>query len=121
MIRKIFCALVLSCPVVAQAQPFDPPARGVVVQSLTIQGTVTSTTGAVGVYGPVTVTIDAVNINSSTVDKPAAPAGTMRTLTVSATSTSGASMSAPLPTAPGITFTPVVGQPLGTFKWTFVY
>jgi hypothetical protein len=45
----------------------------------------------------------------------------LRTLTVTATSSAGAALSAPLLTASGITFTPVAGQPSGTFKWTFTY
>lgn len=89
--------------------------------TVTIQGTVNGANGAVGVYGPVAVTLSTVTVTSSTVDKPSAPAGTLRTLTVTATSSSGAALTAPLPTAPGVTFTPVAGQPAGTFKWTFMY
>lgn len=90
-------------------------------QSVTIQGTVNDANGAVGSFGPITVTIDSVTITSASVDKPVAPAGTLRTLTVTATSSSGSALSAPLPTATGITFTAVTGQPAGTFKWTFTY
>lgn len=89
--------------------------------TLTIQGTINDASGATATYGPITITIDSVSITSASVDKPVAPAGTLRTLTVVATSSAGASLACPLPTATGITFTAVSGQPAGTCKWTFTY
>lgn len=97
--------------------------------SVTIKGTVTAPDGVVGTFGPITAPVTVVpppvqsevTITSSVVDKPVAPAGTMRLLTVVASSSSGAALSAPEPVSPGITFTPVAGQPAGTFKWSFVY
>lgn len=90
-------------------------------QSVTIQGTINDANGATATFGPVTVTIDSVTITSASVDKPVAPAGTLRTLTVVATSSSGAAITCGTPTATGITFTAVAGQPAGTCKWTFTY
>lgn len=90
-------------------------------QSVTIQGTVTDAAGASSPFGPITIAIDSISITSASVDKPTAPVGTLRTLTITATSSGGSALSAPLPTAPGIAFTPVAGQPAGTFKWTFTY
>lgn len=98
--------------------------------TVTIQGTVNSANGSIeGTFGPVTLPVtvtpppvqSTVTITSQTVDKPDAPAGTSRILTVIATSSTGAALAAPLPIAPGITFMPVTGQPSGTFKWAFVY
>jgi len=104
--------------VVAASLAFIYP---VAAQSITIQGTVNDANGATATFGPVTVTIDAVTITSASVSPQVAPAGTLRTLTVVATSSAGAVLSAPLPTGTGLTFTAVTGQPAGTFKWTFTY
>lgn len=107
------------------AQPFNSAQE----TTITIQGTVSSANGAIGTFGPVTLPVTVippptpsmVTITSQAVDKPDAPAGTSRILTVTATSSTGAALSAPLPAASGITFTPIAGQPAGTFKWSFVY
>lgn len=88
---------------------------------ITITGTVTDPNGSAPFS--ITVTTDQVAITSAAVVPSVAAAGTTRTLTVVATSSGGLALSAPLPTcgACGITFTPVSGQPAGTFAWTFVY
>lgn len=109
MKKLILAALLISSATVAEAQ------------SVTIQGTINDANGATATFGPVTVTIDSVTITSASVDKAVAPAGTLRTLTVVASSSSGAAITCGTPTATGITFTAVSGQPAGTCKWTFTY
>lgn len=88
---------------------------------ITITGTVTDPNGSAPFS--ITVTTDQVAITSAAVVPSVAAAGTTRTLTVVATSSGGLALSAPSPAcgACGITFTPVSGQPAGTFAWTFVY
>jgi hypothetical protein len=64
---------------------------------------------------------DVITIVSATVSPDPAPAGTMRTLTVVATSSLGLPLTATILVIPnGPVFTPVGGQPAGTFVWTFV-
>jgi hypothetical protein len=84
--------------------------------TITITGTVTDSAGATGNYS-VVVTLDSFTL-SATVTPASAPAGTMRTLTVTPTDGTPPFTYA-TPTAPGIiTFTPVSGQ---SNQWTFVY
>jgi hypothetical protein len=65
---------------------------------------------------------DVITIVSATVSPDPAPAGTMRTFTVVATSSLGLPLTASVLVAPGSpVFTPVTGQPPGTFAWTFTY
>ena len=87
--------------------------------TVTISGTVTDATGASGNYS-VVVTLDSVTATAS-VNPATAPAGTTRTLTVNATSATGSALTFATPTGPGLTFTPVGGQPAGQAQWTFVY
>ena len=87
--------------------------------TVTITGTVTDPNGSAPFS--VTVTTDLVSITSATVAPSTAPAGTPRTLTVVGTSSAGLPLSATLNPVSGVTFTPVSGQPAGTFVWTFVY
>lgn len=82
---------------------------------INIVGTVTDDAGATGNFS-VSVTMDLVDATATVVPQ-IAPAGTKRTLTVTPNGgvppyTYGA------PVAPGITFTPVSGQPN---VWTFTY
>jgi hypothetical protein len=88
---------------------------------ITITGTVTDPNGSAPFS--ITVTTDQVSVTSAAVVPAVAPPGTMRTLTVVATSSAGLPLAAATPTcgACGVTFTPVAGQPAGTFVWTFVY
>ena len=90
------------------------------MSTITLQVSITDAIGAVGV-ATATAQIDTVTIVSSTVTPQNAPAGTQRTWTVVAQSSSGAALTAGTPTAnrPGPVFTPVSGQPPGTFAWTF--
>jgi hypothetical protein len=83
--------------------------------TLTITGTVTD---AAGVAVPFTATavLDSFTV-AATVTPQNAPAGTTRTLTVTATGGT-APFTFGTPVATGITFTPVSGQP---GQWTFVY
>lgn len=66
--------------------------------------------------------VDVITIVSAVVNPDPAPAGTMRTLTVVATSSLGLPLTAMILAVPGgVVFTPVSGQPAGTFVWTFVF
>lgn len=124
IITSLLALLMLAGHAVAQQ-------RDAAQLTVTIQGTVNSANGSIeGTFGPVTLPVtvtipppvqSVVTITSQTVDRPDAPAGTSRVLTVTATSSTGAALSAPLPAAPGIAFTPMAGQPAGMFKWSFVY
>jgi hypothetical protein len=87
--------------------------------NVTITGTVTDPNGSAPFS--VTVTTDAVSIVSAAVTPAVAPAGTTRTLTVVGSSSAGLALSATVNAVTGVTFTPVPGQPAGTFAWTFVY
>jgi hypothetical protein len=87
--------------------------------TVTITGTVTDPNGSAPFS--VTVTTDAVSIISAFVSPAVAPAGTARTLTVIAGSSAGLALTGSVNAVTGITFTPVPGQPAGTFVWTFVY
>jgi len=89
------------------------------MSTITITGTVSDGQGSAPFS--VTVQTDAVNIQSATVTPAVAVAGTTRTLTVVASSSGGLPLTASLAAVAGITFTPVPGQPAGTFVWTFVY
>ena len=85
------------------------------MSTLTITGTGTDSNGVVANY-TVVVTSDSFAL-TAVVTPQAAPPGTMRNLTV--TPIGGvAPFTYSLPTASGITFTPVSGQPN---QWTFVY
>jgi hypothetical protein len=88
---------------------------------ITITGTVSDPNGSAPFS--ITVTTDQVSITSAAVIPAVAAPGTMRTMTVVAVSSAGLPLTAAVPTcgACGITFTPVAGQPAGTFVWTFVY
>jgi hypothetical protein len=87
--------------------------------TVTITGTVTDPNGSAPFS--LTVTTDAVSVVSATVTPAVAPAGTTRTLTVVGNSSAGLALTATVNAVAGITFTPVSGQPAGTFVWTFVY
>ncbi len=83
--------------------------------TITITGTVTDNAGATGNYS-VVVTLDSFTL-VAVVTPANAPAGTTLNLTV--TPSGGTSpFTFGTPTAPGITFTPVAGQP---GQWTFVF
>jgi hypothetical protein len=93
-----------------------------VVATLNITGAVTDTDGNTA---PFTATAnqsgtDLVTISSVNVSPDPAVAGTLRTLTVVAVSSLGETLTATV-SATGVTFTPVTGQPAGTFVWTFTY
>jgi hypothetical protein len=88
--------------------------------TITITGTVTDSSGGSAPFS-VTVTTDAVSIVSAAVTPAVAPIGTTRTLTVVGSSSAGLALSASVNAVTGVTFTPVSGQPAGTFAWTFVY
>lgn len=87
--------------------------------TITITGTVKDPNGSAPFS--VTVTTDAVSITSAAIVPAVAAAGTTRTLTVVATSSAGLALTGTINPVTGITFTPVTGQPAGTFAWTFVY
>jgi hypothetical protein len=87
--------------------------------TVTITGTVTDSVGAVGAYS-VVVTLDSVTASAS-VSPATAPAGTTRTLTVTAASSTGAALTFATPVGTGLVFTPVAGQPAGQAQWTFIY
>lgn len=89
------------------------------MSTITITGTVSDGQGSAPFS--VTVQTDAVLIQSATVIPAVAVAGTTRTLTVIASSSGNLPLTASLAPVSGITFTPVSGQPAGTFVWTFVY
>lgn len=89
--------------------------------TITITGTVTDSSGGSAPFGPITVTTDLITITSVGVVPLVAPAGTVRTLTVVGTSSAGQALIGAVNAVSGITFTPVTGQPAGTFKWTFVF
>ncbi len=66
--------------------------------------------------------VDVITIVSAVVSPDPAPAGTMRTLTVVATSSLGLPLTATILAVPGgPVFTPVPNQPAGTFAWTFIF
>jgi hypothetical protein len=109
LLLSLFVLTAIALPALAQAA------------TINIQGTVTDSSGATSTFGPITVTTDSVAITSAAVTPAVAPAGTTRTLTVVANSSGGLSLTATVNAISGITFTPVAGQPLGTFVWTFVY
>ena len=87
--------------------------------TITITGTVSDAQGSAPFS--VTVSTDTVSITSATVTPAIAAPGTTRTLTVVATSSAGLTLSATVNPVGGITFTPLAGQPSGTFAWTFVF
>lgn len=87
--------------------------------SITITGTVCDASGCAPFS--VTAQTDAVSIVSATVTPAVAPAGTTRTLTVVGNSSAGLALTGSVNAVSGVTFTPVSGQPAGTFAWTFVY
>ncbi len=90
------------------------------MSTITITGTVSD--GQSSSPFSVTVQTDAVNIQSAVVVPSVAAPGTTRTLTIVATSGLAApAWSGVLNPVSGVTFTPVPGQPPGTFVWTFVY
>jgi len=89
------------------------------MSTITITGTVSDGQGSAPFS--VTVTTDLVSITSATVTPSVAVAGTTRTLTIVGTSSAGLPLTATIAPVSGITFTPVSGQPAGTFAWTFVY
>jgi hypothetical protein len=88
--------------------------------SVTITGTVTDSSGLAAPFS-VVVQLDAVSITSATVSPSSAPAGTTRTLTLTASSLQGLPLTFATPAGTGLTFTPVSGQPAGQAQWTFVY
>ena len=68
------------------------------------------------------ITNDVVTIISMVVTPSLAAPGTSRTITVVSTSSESLVLNAVIASMPaGITFTPVGGQPAGTFVWTFTY
>lgn len=85
--------------------------------TITVTGTISD--GTASAPFSVTVTLDSITITSATVIPAVAAPGTMRTLTVVASGGSAA-LAATINPVSGITFTPVPGQPPGTFAWTFV-
>jgi hypothetical protein len=85
--------------------------------TITVTGVVTD--GTASAPFSVTVTLDSINITSASVTPAVAAPGTLRTLTVVA-SGGVAALTATVNPVSGITFTPVTGQPAGTFAWTFV-
>jgi hypothetical protein len=87
--------------------------------SITITGTACDSSGCAPFS--VTATTDAVSITSASVTPAVAPVGTTRTLTVVAASSAGLALTGSVNAVSGVTFTPVTGQPAGTFAWTFVY
>ena len=67
-------------------------------------------------------TIDIVTILSMVVTPALAAPGTSRTITVISNSSESLVLNAVIASMPaGIVFTPVGGQPPGTFVWTFTY
>lgn len=108
--KKLFLTAafaVMLCSIAAQAA------------TVTITGTVTDANGSAPFS--VTVTTDLVTVTSASVTPSVAAAGTTRTLTVVGNSTAGQALSGAVNPSPGLTFTPVLGQPPGTFVWTFVF
>ena len=93
-----------------------------IVATLNISGTVTDTDGnSVPISAVANQTAsDVITVNSVTVTPVSAVAGTSRTLTVNATSSLGQTLTVVVQ-APGITFTPLTGQPAGQFAFSFVY
>ncbi len=90
------------------------------MSTITITGTVSDGQGSAPFS--VTVQTDSVNIQSAIVAPLVAAPGTMRTLTIVATSgLASPAWSGTLNSVGGITLTPVPGQPAGTFVWTFIY
>lgn len=89
------------------------------MSTITVTGTISDGQGSAPFS--VTVTTDLVSITSATVVPAVAVAGTARTLTVVGTSSAGLPLTATIAPVSGITFTPISGQPPGTFAWTFVY
>jgi hypothetical protein len=90
------------------------------MSTITISGLVTDNSGASQTFSASAI-IDAVTITSAVVSPQTAAAGTTRTLTVIATSSASGVLTFGMPTAAGISFTAVSGQPAGQAKWTFVY
>jgi hypothetical protein len=88
--------------------------------TITINGLVTDDSGASQTFSASAI-IDVVTITSAIVSPQTAAAGTARTLTVIAASSASGVLTFGTPTATGIVFTPVTGQPAGQAKWTFVY
>lgn len=88
--------------------------------TINITGTITDADGATATFST-SANTDMVTIVSATVTPDPAPPGTLRTLTVVATSAAGLTMTATVDPVDSITFTPVAGQPAGTFVWTFVF
>lgn len=93
---------------------------------LTISGTVTDSSGATASFSVVASNdvvgaSDAITIAQATVQPTQAPPGTLRTLTVAASSAQNLPLTATLTAVQGITFTPVDNQPAGQFQWTFTF
>ncbi len=88
--------------------------------SVSISVTVTDADGATST-ATVSAMLDSITITSITVTPATAPAGTSRTLKISATSAVGAALTFGTPVGTGLTFTAVTGQPAGSAAWTFVY
>jgi hypothetical protein len=86
------------------------------MSTITIAGTVTDQAGAKGTFS-IVVSTDTVTV-TPTVSPQVAPPGTVRTLTLVATSSSGSPLIFSAPVVPGLTFTPVAGQ---VNSWTFVF
>lgn len=107
--RKFLLSSLLSVALIAPAA----------ATSITITGTACDASGCAPFS--VTAQTDAVAITSATVTPAVAPAGTTRTLAVVASSSAGLALTASVNAVNGVTFTPVAGQPAGTFAWTFVY
>jgi hypothetical protein len=84
------------------------------MSTVTITGTVTDSAGGSGNY-LVTITLDAVTA-TATVSPDPAPTGTLRVLTILATSSAGLPLTFATPVSPGVVFTVVPGSPN---KFTF--
>lgn len=93
-----------------------------VTATLNITGSVTDADGNSAPFTATATqsTADVVTIVSVTVTPADGPVGTARTLTVVAKSSQSEVLTATVE-ATGVTFTPVAGQPAGTFVWDFQY
>jgi len=103
-------------------QPLEDRKKGIndMASSVSISVTVTDADGATST-ATVSAMLDSITITSITVTPATAPAGTSRTLKISATSAVGAALTFGTPVGTGLTFTAVSGQPAGSAAWTFVY
>ncbi len=84
-----------------------------------IDGIITDQNGGSQAFS-VQFSTDQVTITNITGTPINAAPGTTRTLSITATSSSGSPLSATINPVPGITFTPLTSQPPGTFAWSFV-